>query len=121
MLKILLMVIFFVGVLFVLEVFVNQGGVNYGGIEKKVCGFFDSINGLLNMVLIVVVIIVVIFVGYQIVFVYKCIGDVVLILIGGVLIGVVGQIVCMLLGDDYGICEGKIVMLIQQVVQYYSV
>lgn len=118
-LKTLLMATLFVGALFAPEVFANQG-VNYGGTEKKVCGFFDSINGLLNMASIAVVTIAVIFAGYQIAFAHKRIGDVAPILIGGVLIGAAGQIARMLLGDDYGTCEGKTAMLIQQAVQYYS-
>ncbi|HDS1214513.1 type VI secretion protein [Stenotrophomonas maltophilia] len=119
-LKTLLMATLFVGALFAPEVFANQGGVNYGGTEKKVCGFFDSINGLLNMASIAVVTIAVIFAGYQIAFAHKRIGDVAPILIGGVLIGAAGQIARMLLGDDYGTCEGKTAMLILQAVQYYS-
>ncbi|HEL3778181.1 MULTISPECIES: TrbC/VirB2 family protein [Stenotrophomonas] len=117
-LKTLLMATLFVGVLFAPQAF--AGGVNYGGTEKKVCGFFDSINGLLNMASIAVVTIAVIFAGYQIAFAHKRIGDVAPILIGGVLIGAAGQIARMLLGDEYGTCEGKTAMLIQQAVQYYS-
>ena len=67
-----------------------------------------------------VVTIAVIFAGYQIAFAHKRISEVSPILIGGVLIGAAGQIARMLLGDEYGTCEGKTGMLIQQAVLYYS-
>ena len=36
----------------------------FGGADMKVCGFFDNINGLLNIASIAVVTIAVIFAGY---------------------------------------------------------
>ncbi|CRX68842.1 TrbC/VirB2 family protein [Stenotrophomonas sp. BSUC-16] len=119
-LKTLLMATIFVGALFAPQVFATNGSPNYGGTDGKVCGFFSSVNGLLNMASIAVVTIAVIFAGYQIAFAHKRIGDVAPILIGGVLIGAAGQIARMLLGDDFGDCENKTGMLIQQAVQYYS-
>lgn len=119
-LKTLLMATIFVGALFAPQVFATNGATNYGGTDGKVCGFFSNINGLLNMASIAVVTIAVIFAGYQIAFAHKRISEVSPILIGGVLIGAAGQIARMLLGDEYGTCEGKAAMLIQQAVLYYS-
>ena len=87
-LKTLLMATIFVGALFAPQVFAT--GTDFGGTDKKVCGFFSNINGLLNMASIAVVTIAVIFAGYQIAFAHKRIGDVAPILIGGVLIGAAG-------------------------------
>ncbi len=75
-------------------------GVDFGGTDKKVCGFFSSINGLLNIASIAVVTIAVIFAGYQIAFAHKRIADVAPILVGGLLIGAAGQIAKMLLGSE---------------------
>ena len=72
---------------------------DFAGADQKVCGFFDSINGLLNLASIAVVTIAVIFAGYQIAFAHKRISDVAPILIGGLLIGAAGQIAKMLIGD----------------------
>ena len=72
---------------------------DFAGADEKVCGFFDSINGLLNLASIAVVTIAVIFAGYQIAFAHKRISDVAPILIGGLLIGAAGQIAKMLIGD----------------------
>ncbi len=58
------------------------------------CGFFNNINGLLNIASIAVVTIAVIFAGYQIAFAHKRIADVAPILIGGVLIGAAGSRAC---------------------------
>lgn len=74
-------------------------GQDFAGADQKVCGFFDSINGLLNLASIAVVTIAVIFAGYQIAFAHKRISDVAPILIGGLLIGAAGQIAKMLIGD----------------------
>ena len=71
----------------------------FAGADEKVCGFFDSINGLLNLASIAVVTIAVIFAGYQIAFAHKRISDVAPILIGGLLIGAAGQIAKMLIGN----------------------
>ncbi len=96
-LKTLLMATIFVGAMFAPQVFATSP--DFGGTDKKVCGFFSNINGLLNMASIAVVTIAVIFAGYQIAFAHKRIADVAPILIGGVLIGAAGQIARMLLGE----------------------
>jgi len=46
-LKTLLMATIFVGALFAPQVFATSP--DFGGTDKKVCGFFSNINGLLNM------------------------------------------------------------------------
>ncbi|HAL22756.1 MAG TPA: type VI secretion protein [Stenotrophomonas sp.] len=121
-LKSLLMATIFVGAVFAPQVF--AGGPDYGGTDTKVCGFFDNINGLLNMASIAVVTIAVIFAGYQIAFAHKRISEVAPILIGGVLIGAASQIARMLLGDGSdGNCSnsgGGTTFLIQNAIQYYS-
>jgi len=117
-LRTMAMAVAFVGLVFAPQVFA-QG--NFGGTDTKVCGFFDNVKGLLNLVSIAVVTIAVIFAGYQIAFAHKRIGDVAPILIGGVLIGAAGQIARMLLGDEYGECSGgSTVYLLQQAAQYYG-
>jgi type IV secretion system protein VirB2 len=83
----------------------------FAGADEKVCGFFDSINGLLNLASIAVVTIAVIFAGYQIAFAHKRISDVAPILIGGLLIGAAGQIAKMLIGDTGEQC-GTTAMLV---------
>lgn len=75
-----------------------QGG-DFAGTDIKVCGFFDNVNGLLNMASIAVVTIAIIFAGYQIAFAHKRIADVAPILIGGLLIGAAGQVAKMLLPE----------------------
>lgn len=94
---------------------------DFGGTDAKVCGFFDNINGLLNMISIAVVTIAVIFAGYQIAFAHKRISDVAPILIGGVLIGAAGQIARMLLGSDAGSCSGVVAAaeVLQQAWDYH--
>ncbi|MBD8696669.1 TrbC/VirB2 family protein [Stenotrophomonas sp. CFBP 13718] len=104
----------FVGALFVPEVFAQEG---FADTDKKVCGFFDSISGLLNMASIAVVTIAVIFAGYQIAFAHKRISDVSPILIGGLLIGAASQIAKMLLGDGATECTAA---LIQASSSYYA-
>jgi type IV secretion system protein VirB2 len=84
---------------------------DFAGADQKVCGFFDSINGLLNLASIAVVTIAVIFAGYQIAFAHKRISDVAPILIGGLLIGAAGQIAKMLIGDTGEQC-GTSAMLV---------
>lgn len=74
----------------------------YGGADEKVEGFFDNINGLLNIASIAVVTIAIIFAGYQIAFAHKRISEVAPILIGGLLIGAAAQIARMLLGPEGG-------------------
>lgn len=121
-LKTLLMATLFVGALFAPQVFAN-GATDFGGTDKKVCSFFNNINGLLNIASIAVVTIAVIFAGYQIAFAHKRIADVAPILIGGVLIGAAGQIARMLLGDGSdGKCGGgtSTSYLINHAIQYYS-
>ena len=115
-LKTALMAVAFVAAVFVPDVFAQT---NFGGTDKKVCGFFDNINGLLNIASIAVVTIAVIFAGYQIAFAHKRIGDVAPILIGGLLIGAAGQIAKMLLGDgNASSCSGA-TTAIMNAVQYY--
>ena len=101
-LKTLVMAIAFAGAAFVPEVFAQ--GTNFGGTDQKVCGFFNNINGLLNIASIAVVTIAVIFAGYQIAFAHKRIADVAPILIGGLLIGAAGQIASMLLDNTSSTC-----------------
>lgn len=116
-LKTMLMAVVFVAAVFVPDVFAQ---VNFGGTDKKVCGFFDNINGLLNIASIAVVTIAVIFAGYQIAFAHKRISDVAPILVGGLLIGAAGQIAKMLLGDTTSSCGGTTTAAIMNAVQYYS-
>ncbi len=116
-LKTMLMAVAFVAAIFVPDVFAQT---NFGGTDKKVCGFFDNINGLLNIASIAVVTIAVIFAGYQIAFAHKRISDVAPILIGGLLIGAAGQIAKMLIGDTNSSCGGTATTAIMNVVQYYS-
>ncbi|MCS3848994.1 type IV secretion system protein VirB2 [Xanthomonas arboricola] len=97
-----------------------QGTNSYGGTELKVCGFFDSINGLLSMASIAVVTIAVIFSGYQIAFAHKRIGDVAPILIGGVLIGGAGQIATMVIGTDGEKCQGATTTMLINLSQYLN-
>ena len=80
----------------------------FGGADAKVCGFFDNVNGLLNMASIAVVTIAIIFAGYQIAFAHKRISDVAPILIGGLLIGAATQIARMLLGPEAGECTAML-------------
>ncbi|WP_416057222.1 TrbC/VirB2 family protein [Stenotrophomonas maltophilia] len=119
-LKTMLMAVVFVGAVFAPQVFATD----FGGTDKKICGFFDNINGLLNMASIAVVTIAVVFAGYQIAFAHKRISDVAPILIGGVLIGAAGQIARMLLGEGSdGNCSSSgtgTTYLIQNAIQYYS-
>ncbi|MEB2230259.1 MULTISPECIES: TrbC/VirB2 family protein [Xanthomonas] len=89
------------------------GGTSYGGTDKRVCGFFEDINGLLSMASIAVVTIAVIFSGYQIAFAHKRIGDVAPILIGGVFIGAAGQIATMLIGEEGEKCTAMVTQLSQ--------
>lgn len=80
----------------------------FGGADTKVCGFFENVNGLLNMASIAVVTIAIIFAGYQIAFAHKRIADVAPILIGGLLIGAAAQIARMLLGPEAGECTAML-------------
>ena len=87
----------------------------FAGADQKVCGFFDNINGLLNLASIAVVTIAIIFAGYQIAFAHKRISDVAPILIGGLLIGAAGQVAKMLIGETGDTCTA---MLVEAVVNY---
>ena len=120
-LKTLLMATIFVGAMFAPQVFATN--TDFGGTDKKGCGLFSNINGLLNMASIAVVTIAVIFAGYQIAFAHKRIGDVAPILIGGVLIGASGQIARMLLGEGSdgkcGAGTSTTYYLINNAIQYY--
>ncbi len=71
-----------------------------GEAGKKVCGFFENVNSLLNAASIVVVTVAVIFSGYQIAFAHKRIADVAPALIGGVLIGAAAQVAKMVVGGN---------------------
>jgi type IV secretion system protein VirB2 len=117
-LKTILMAVAFVGALAAPQAFAQE----FGGTDVKVCGFFDSINGLLSIASIAVVTIAVIFAGYQIAFAHKRIGDVAPILIGGLLIGAAGQIASMLLGDSSGnsSCAKPAAFLLEQAATYYG-
>ena len=81
----------------------------FAGADQKVCGFFDNINGLLNLASIAVVTVAIIFAGYQIAFAHKRISDVAPILIGGLLIGAAGQVAKMLIGDTGEQCTAVLV------------
>ncbi|WP_454832997.1 TrbC/VirB2 family protein [Pseudoxanthomonas wuyuanensis] len=87
--------------------------------EGKVEGFFNSINGLLNVASIAVVTIAVIFAGYQIAFAHKRISDVAPVLIGGFLIGAAAQIAKMLMGSDSTLDTGT-TMLVSTLSAYYA-
>ena len=91
----------------------------FGGADTKVCGFFENINGLLNIASIAVVTIAVIFAGYQIAFAHKRISDVAPILIGGLFIGAAGQIATMLIGNTGESC-GASAMLINAIPLAYA-
>lgn len=80
----------------------------FAGSSKKVCGFFENINNLLNMASIAVVTIAVVFSGYQIAFAHKRITDVAPILIGGVLVGAAAQIAKMVVGDTGQQCTAML-------------
>lgn len=97
----------------VLSIFFAPGvlATGFGGADTKVCGFFDNINGLLNIASIAVVTIAVIFAGYQIAFAHKRISDVAPILIGGLFIGAAGQIATMLIGDTGESCGASAMLL----------
>ncbi len=116
-LKTVLMATAFVGALFAPTAFAQE----FGGTDQKVCGFFNSINGLLSIASIAVVTIAVIFAGYQIAFAHKRIADVAPILIGGLLIGAAGQIASMLLGDssDNSACSNTTGM-VSNLLTYYG-
>lgn len=92
------------------EVLAQAPPSGFGETGDKVCGFFDNINGLLNMASIAVVTIAVIFAGYQIAFAHKRIADVAPILIGGLLIGAATQIAKMLIGNTGESCTTAMLM-----------
>ena len=113
-LKTMLMAVAFVGLVFAPQAIAS--GTDFGGTDEKVCGFFNNINGLLNIASIAVVTIAVIFAGYQIAFAHKRIADV-----APILIGAAGQIARMLLGEGSdGNCSGSSAAIINNVLQYYS-
>ncbi|BDU18544.1 TrbC/VirB2 family protein [Dyella sp. GSA-30] len=89
---------------------------------NKVCGFFGSINSILNMSSIAVVTAAVVFSGYQIAFAHKRIGDVAPVLIGGVMIGAAGQIAKMVIGDTGQTCNngGTTTMIVQHLLNRYA-
>lgn len=95
-----------------------QGG--YAGTDQKVCGFFDNVQGLLNMASIAVVTIAVIFAGYQIAFAHKRVGDVAPLLIGGLLIGAAGQVAKMLLPEATECTAAPVSMLMEIVQSRYA-
>ncbi len=110
-----LMACLFVGLLMAPNAFAG-----FGDADKKVCGFFDNITGLLGMASIAVVTIAVIFAGYQIAFAHKRIADVAPILIGGLLIGAASQIARMLLGDSSKGCQSSNAMLLEQARYFFG-
>lgn len=81
--------------------------------EDQVCGFLDSIGGLLNTASAAVVTIAIIFAGYQIAFAHKRISDVAPILVGGMMIGAAGQIARMVLGPEAGECTAMAMQAMQ--------
>lgn len=91
----------------------------FAGADKKVCGFFGQITGLLGIASIAVVTIAVIFAGYQIAFAHKRIADVAPILIGGLLIGAAGQIANMLIGDSASSSSCSTGYLMLEQARYY--
>lgn len=97
-------------VFFIAPEVLAQPTPDFGETGEKVCGFFDNINGLLNMASVAVVTIAVIFAGYQIAFAHKRIADVAPILIGGLLIGAATQIAKMLIGDTGQNCTTAMLM-----------
>ena len=105
----------------IIAIFITPGALatGFGGADMKVCGFFDNINGLLNIASIAVVTIAVIFAGYQIAFAHKRISDVAPILVGGLFIGAAGQIATMLIGDTGESC-GASAMLINAIPLVYA-
>jgi type IV secretion system protein VirB2 len=92
---------------------------DFAGTDQAVCGFFDNIQGLLNLASIAVVTIAIIFAGYQIAFAHKRIGDVAPLLIGGLLIGAAGQVARMLLPEAEE-CTGGTVMLMDAIRTHYA-
>lgn len=70
--------------------------------EGNVQGFFERIQGLLQIASIAIVTIAIIFSGYQIAFNHKRIGDVAPVLIGGFLIGAAAQIAALVMGANAG-------------------
>lgn len=84
----------------------------FEGADKRVCGFFDDIRGLLNMASVAIVTIAVIIAGYQIAFAHKRISDVAPILIGGLLIGAASQIAGMLLLGEEATAESDCTAMI---------
>ena len=90
---------------------------DFAGSDQKVCGFFDNVNGLLNMASIAVVTIAIVFSGYQIAFAHKRISDVAPILIGGVLIGAAAQIAKMVVGDTGQQCGTAMIV---QLLNHYA-
>lgn len=79
-------------------------------------GFFNNINGLLNIASVAIVTIAIIFAGYQIAFNHKRIGDVAPVLIGGFLIGAAAQIARMLLPEDVAPGTGGMAMALGEFV-----
>ena len=78
--------------------FAQAANGGFGDTGQKVCGFFGSINSILNMSSVAVVTAAVVFAGYQIAFAHKRIADVAPVLIGGVVIGGAGQVAKMVIG-----------------------
>jgi len=114
---------FMFAALAVIGLFATPGAAlaqDFAGTDQKVCGFFQDINGLLNMASIAVVTIAVVFAGYQIAFAHKRIADVAPILIGGVLIGAAGQIAKMLIGDSGQQCQATTTMIVHYVSIHYA-
>ena len=113
----LLMALVFVAVLAVPNMLFAQ---SFEGADKRICGFFDDIRGLLNMASVAIVTIAVIFSGYQIAFAHKRISDVAPILIGGLLIGAASQIAGMLLLGDGATAEADCTAMVMNALPVFN-
>lgn len=113
----LLMAIVFVAVLALPNLLLAQ---SFEGVDKRVCGFFDDVRGLLNMASVAVVTIAVIFCGYQIAFANKRISDVAPIFIGALLIGAASQIAGMLLPGEGATAETDCSAMIMNALPVYN-
>jgi len=77
----------------------DRGPGDVSGTNTIITAFLDNIGEILTGASVVVVTIAIIFAGYQIAFNNKRISDVAPVLIGGLIIGVAGQLAAMLVGE----------------------